>query len=421
MENNNEQPFTKEVIPVVPLENKESQVFRPESFFADIQKSINEGELVKQEEEQSNVLAGLENFGEQCGLTKDEAKKVLEEKGFTERLTSLRDKVTSSCDKYISKVRKVGAVATTALVFGVATPVYSYATEQVPEPERIEKEVLPTYEEAMTGLHKSVLTDKNERLFVSVRDKDGTYKSLSLREGRETSASVPEEAIDVVENGGEIEIVHTHPLELSTFSGVMSREEIEKAREGNGLPRVLPPSGDADFMSAIGIDVLAQKTGGVAHYKVIDSTGEWSYEISDRNAPFIRIMGKMLDQLSLKSDDVVLSPDEKEYVQVLLEKFPDQRFLIAELKTRSASDDNIAKKLLGKVSGLEGTASKIFESANKDELASMDTFSKYLFGNYFHTAGANAEDMNREDVEFYERTAKELGFSLKYTPNKKME
>lgn len=420
MENNNEQPFTKEVIPVVPLENKESQVFRPESFFADIQKSINEGELVKQEEEQSNALAGLENFGEQCGLTKDEVKKVLEEKGFTERLTSLRDKVTSSCDKYISKVRKVGAVATTALVFGVATPVYSYATEHVPEPERIEKDALPTYEEAMTGLHKSVFTDKNERTFVSVREKDGTYKSFSLREERETSGHFPDEAFDVLENGGEVEFVHTHPLEVSTFSEVMSSEEIKSAREGNGTPRVIPPSGDADFISAIGMDALAQKAGGVAHHKVIDSTGEWSYEIPDRNAPFIRIMRKIQDQFSIKSDYVALSPEEKEYAQVLLEKFPDQRYLIAELKTRAASDDNIAKDLLGKI-GLEDMASKIFASADKEELASMDTFSQYLAGNYFYSAGAKTEDKNREDVEFYERTAKELGFSLKYTPNKKVE
>lgn len=420
MENNNEQPFTQEAMLVVPLENKEAQVFGTESFFADVQKSIHEGELVKHEEVQSDALVRLENFGEQCGLTKDEVEKVLEEKGFVGRLGDLQDKAIFSCDKFIAQARKIGATAATALVLGISTPAPAYSVEQVAGPAELEQAVFPTHDEAMAGLHKSVFTDKNERTFVSVRDKDGTYKTFSLREERETSGNFPDEAFDVLENGGEVEFVHTHPLEASTFAGLMSHEEIERAREGNGLPRVIPPSGDADFMSAISVDTLAQKAGGVAHYKVVDSAGEWSYEISDRNAPFIKIMGKMLDQVSIKNKDVALSPEEKEYARVLLEKFPDQRFLFAELKTRAASADNMAKNLLDKM-GLEDRAAKILESASKDELASMDTFSQYLSGNYFHSVGATTEDKNKEDVAFYEKTAKKLGFSLKYTPNKKAE
>lgn len=417
MENNNEQLLTQGTTRGTLIENREVRENPASSFLVEIQKGINEGELLKQKEERSIALAELENFGKQCGLTKEEAARVLEEKGFASRLEDLRSKALFSCDNFIARARKIGSIATTALVLGTSVPAsVSYAAEQPSESVHSERVSVSKYDEVMTGLHRSVLTDKKERALVSVRGSDGAFKVNTFSEGEDTSAAFPSETFDLLERGEDVELVHTHPLEAATFAGLMSSEEIIKARAGEEHPRVMAPSGDADFLSVISTDTLVQKSGATVHYKVIDPTGEWSYEISNHNAPFVRMMRQLFDSVKDESKKFALSPEEKQYMDDLEKQFPDQRTLAAELKARSISTGGTAKIIWDKM-GLENRMSKIIETASKDELASLEAFTQYLQGPNYFSAGTT-EEKNARAVEFYEGTAKKLGFTLKYTPNK---
>lgn len=420
MENNNEQQFTKEIMLVVPLENKEVQTFGTESFFTDVQKSITEGESVKQEEERSTMLLGLENFGEQCGLTKDEVKKVLEEKGFVGRLGGFQDSAIFSCDKFITQARKIGATAVTTLVLGMSAPAPAYSAEQVVGLASLEQVVLPTHDEAMAVFHKSVLTDKNERALVSVRGKDGVFRLVSLIEGSATTVKTPDELKGLIEKGEEVEDVHTHPLEAFTFAGLMNIEEIALAREGKSLSRVMPPSGDGDFLVVIEGAGAAQESGAKVHYKVVDPTGEWSYEISDRKASFVMIMSELIEAArSIGKNSAQLTLPERKYLDDLSKEFPDQRIFANELRTRATTGGGLAKVIYDKTK-FEDAIYKIIDSASIKEKESLGTFTEYLSGPKYHGA-ETIEQKNANAVEFYEKTAQKLGFSLTYTPNKKAE
>ena len=360
----------------------------------------------------------------------------MEDGGFTERLYVLNEKARNCCRDFLERVRKIGVVTTTALVLGTTSPAYSFAEEQVVEPPSSDqtvnefaqiaqvekKEALPSYDRAMKSLHESVMTDTNEKMLVSVREEDGVWKPIALTEGNKTSIASPEEETDAREKGEEMEEVHTHPLEVSTFSGLLSPEEIANVREGNGTARVLPPSGDGDFLLLFIQNILAKKTGARIHYKVVEPTGEWSFEIADQDAPYIVAMEKVISSIEEQSKGVHFSAEEKEYIESLKKVLPDPRFFQVGLKERAASSapGSIVRNIWDKL-GIEGRLSHAIGSLNSRETASFGTYVRYLGGNPNLFFGEPDEQKNKEDIEFYETTAKKLGFSLKYTPNKKAE
>lgn len=421
MENNTERSFTKEVSPATSVETKEIQALSHESFLVETQRSIDEVGFIKQEQGQEMPLADLESFGESCGLTKEEARMVLEEKGLVGRLAELRNKMVSSCDNFISKVRKVGAVATTALVFGASVPVSSYATEQVLEPVRIEKETLPTYEEAIENLHKSVMTDKLERVLVSVRNKDGILKPIVLREGGKTSIKCPQEVFDALKRGEEVEMTHTHPLETYFTAGLMNPEEIEKARAGEIIPGSMPPSLDADFIGAVALEDSVKNNMGKIHHKVIDPTGEWSYWIPNSASENLNLI-KKLKEVSSEIMKVVgerntsnlLESSEKEYLNAITEVFEDPRMVFSALSMEVGLGSSTAKTIFFKL-GIEGIISKHNKSLSKNEQIANGAITEYLS---LKISANNTVEYNEQIAKSYEEASHKLGFELKYTPNK---
>ncbi len=428
MENNIEPQIRQELNPIVLQEKKEDQGSVPEQFFDEAEKSIQEGEEEFKKLEQSEGNIGLEDFGTNLDLTKEESKGVLEDGGFTQRLYVLNEKARNSCRGFVERVRKVGAVATTALVLGTTSPAYSFAEEQVVEPPSSEqtvnefaqtaqvetKEVLPSYEDAMKTLHESVMTDTNERILVSLKGKDGVWKPLVLKEAGKTSGSVPQEAFDALEKGEEIELVHTHPLEAFVIAGVITVEELNGIKKGDILSPSMQPS-EMDFSSAITLNDFAKKNSGVVHERVIDPTGEWEYKISDegQGQNFLRKYKDFFNEIEDKRGSI-LDIQEKQYIDKVKEEFyGDSRFLYSVLKARSGQGDNVAKTILFKI-GFDRKALEMVKSFTPDEKIQRDALVNYM-------VAKPPKSVSEQSVQFYENIAQKFGFSLTYTPNKKAE
>lgn len=425
MENNIEKPTGKDVELRVFPENKKFQDCNSETFFSIIQKKIDEVETKINEKEQFVALAQIESFGEKCGLSKEEVLKILEEKGFTFRLDNLRDKVVSSCEKFITQVRNVGAMATTALVLGMSAPAPSYAFDQEVDPTLSEQKItLPSYKDAIESMHKTVVRDKNERILVSIRDKDGVLKPIILAEGGETSIKCPQEVFDALDRGEDVEMTHTHPLSTYPTAGLMNQEEIQKVRNGEMLPVAMPPSLDGDFFGVIAIEGRIKKNTGKIYHKVVDSTGEWSYWIPDLGSENLALMkelkevsSEIMKTLSERNMSNLLDPSEKEYLNSITENFEDPRMVFSALLSEKGLGSSTAKIILFKL-GIEDKMLKYNKSLNKSERVAIDAVAEYLS---LKISPNNTSEYNAQVVKSYEETAKKLGFNLKYIPNKKVE
>jgi hypothetical protein len=196
-------------------------------------------------------------------------------------------------------------------------------------------------------------------------------------------------------------MVHTHPLSAFESAGVISPDHAQAVREGR-MPRLTFGPSSIDWVTYIQNEFLYEYPQGQLSGKIHDLAGEWEYGIVDSGSPFIAGMRRFLTEVA-SEDYVVFNSEEKQYLRVLKEEYPEEYHMTKALNLRT---DPLAASIKTKLQDRLGTAAlqNISVTDLNDFTELVKPFDPYL-----------TSIQRKEKIANMEQIAGRLGFWVRYT------
>ncbi|MEI6587869.1 MAG: hypothetical protein WCO05_02880 [Candidatus Moraniibacteriota bacterium] len=404
------------------------------------------GELVRQEQE---------NYHKQVGKIQNSLKKFnpIDQEEFVEgfqKLAELDEQQKGAYEKYIGRMKKmfVAGMLTLAMNFPVfASEVHdeeSAPQKTIEQPIKIPLKA-ESLEVGMTVNEKALVrslmeqSDYGKNEYAVCFSKDGEDdaedgKIIFAKEQNKRTGSIDFEVMmGALKDGGMVESVHTHPVEIGKTYGV----------NYDAQKNSFPPS-MTDMLSLLsGLEYFKQQ-GKEKEYleKVknyaIDPTGRWNFGIDNPNNAILKKLNKlvnptkgifdvnnvgftekekaifMAEKESITKDDDILSGDPQAMVNYFSGK-------IGELPDGSAGDEmekiylSIGKKIeafLKKIKkDIENKAVSSFSDDDIENMNQSDVLMRKLYG---YREGSDSPEKRDTLIKELEICWKKMGFRVKY-------
>lgn len=374
---------------------------------------------------ESVVADPLDNIaveqGVRLGLSQEEIAHVLTLGEYSKKDASLRATAQILQQSLLARIAQAAQVSIAALAIGTSTPALAESDVTAKEvtlqmTQTLKEEKMPrTREEAYARLKESVLAPiEKAGLFVR-KDGDESFAPTIFKRG--ASNTVPLTGDDnakiseaMASNTSDIELVHTHPInEVTESLGGLSAHDKEIVREG-GIPRVTMNPSTTDlraFAAKFSKYPPAQISG-----RVIDPSGEWEYGVADSSAPFIAGLRHAYQEMDAMNGGVGFTPEERAYLKKLNIENIHPDLLQSEISSRVGSDplgQAVLQKMNMAVSNIDEIMGKNISHADGSKFIQLE-------GGWFPWMKPGTPEGDAE-IAWRERTASELGFRMKYTPN----
>ena len=217
-------------------------------------------------------------------------------------------------DDASSLPRREFLLGLSALLAQGLMPAPGHTAEGEAEPSTPKPEAFDDYREGMEMLHRASLTSPFEwlALYRRLKEGGGEWDYKDIQEASHAVLPTSEEFRTMLkEKAEQVEVVHTHPLELV----YRDPEILSRARKGEAPVLAMPPSFIDISAAMVTVAPLERELSDRIAWKVVDPAGAWSYAV-DRDNPYFKKITDALQERGRISAEL----NAREDMQTLVEK-----------------------------------------------------------------------------------------------------